>query len=37
MGYNGRDCILKALCEAGELFNQGNNGLVQKILRIVFG
>nr|XP_015839935.1 PREDICTED: uncharacterized protein LOC662629 [Tribolium castaneum] len=35
MGYNGRDCVLRALCEASRLKPKGES-LVDEILRIVF-
>lgn len=36
MGYHGKDCILKALCETGVLFNHKSEGFVEKIIRIIF-
>ncbi|KAJ3627765.1 hypothetical protein MTP99_015116 [Tenebrio molitor] len=36
MGYDGRDCVLRALCEASTRLKPKGGSLVDEILRIVF-
>ncbi|XP_063908797.1 uncharacterized protein LOC135126671 isoform X1 [Zophobas morio] len=36
MGYNGRNCVLRALCEASRHLKPKGESLVDEILRIVF-
>lgn len=36
MGYNGRNCILRALCEASQTLKPKGQSLLDEILRIVF-
>lgn len=36
MGYNGRTCILRSLCEASSQFTIKDNTLFDRILKIVF-
>ncbi|XP_001607063.1 uncharacterized protein LOC100123420 [Nasonia vitripennis] len=36
MGYDGRTCILRALCEAAQRFMPRGNSLVEEMMRIVF-
>ncbi|KAJ8934629.1 hypothetical protein NQ318_001677 [Aromia moschata] len=36
MGYDGRSCIYRALCEAPQRFSQKSNSLSEEFLRIFF-
>lgn len=36
MGYNGRDCILQALCESPKIFNLKRKTMVQELIKTVF-
>lgn len=36
MGYNGRSCILRALCESGERFMGTTTTMVEELVRSVF-
>jgi len=36
MGYNGRECILRALCETSQLFGKKGTTMVKELLRTVF-
>ncbi|KAJ8688552.1 hypothetical protein QAD02_024347 [Eretmocerus hayati] len=36
MGFDGRSCILRALCEASQRFMPKGNSLVEEMIRIVF-
>lgn len=36
MGYNGRDCILRALCESQQTFGRKGTHLIAELLRTVF-
>ncbi|RZB39316.1 DM4 12 domain containing protein, partial [Asbolus verrucosus] len=36
MGYDGRNCVLRALCEASRVLKPKGDSLVDEILRIVF-
>jgi hypothetical protein len=36
MGFNGRDCVLKALCESSQIFIGKQNTLVQELIKTVF-
>lgn len=36
MGYNGRECVLRALCESAQfLYKEGTN-MVEELVRIIF-
>uniref|UniRef100_A0A336MVX6 CSON004923 protein n=1 Tax=Culicoides sonorensis TaxID=179676 RepID=A0A336MVX6_CULSO len=36
MGYNGRECILRALCETSQLFGKKGSTMVKELLRTAF-
>lgn len=36
MGYNGRDCILRSLCEAPQIFGKKGRHLIAELIRTVF-
>lgn len=36
MGYDGRECVLKALCEAPKTFGKRGTHLVAELIRTVF-
>lgn len=36
MGFNGRSCILRALCEASQRLMPKGNTLVEEMMRIAF-
>lgn len=36
MGYNGRECILRSLCEAPQVFGKKGNHLIAEIVRTIF-
>lgn len=36
MGFNGRECILQALCESSQIFNKRRRTMVQELIRTVF-
>uniref|UniRef100_A0A1B0CSE9 Uncharacterized protein n=1 Tax=Lutzomyia longipalpis TaxID=7200 RepID=A0A1B0CSE9_LUTLO len=36
MGYNGKDCILKALCQSHQYFKQRGSNMVEEMLRTIF-
>lgn len=36
MGYDGRDCILRALCESSQIFGKKGSNMVSEIIRIAF-
>lgn len=36
MGYNGRQCILRALCESAQHFFGRATNMVEELIRIVF-
>lgn len=36
MGYHGRDCILKALCESSQMFDKKRKTMVQELIKTVF-
>lgn len=36
MGYNGRQCILRALCESTQYFNKSQSNMVEELVRKVF-
>lgn len=36
MGYNGRDCILRALCESKQYFQKTKMGMMGEMLRVIF-
>lgn len=36
MGYDGRDCVLRALCEVPQMFGKRGSHLVAEIIRTIF-
>lgn len=36
MGYNGRECILRALCETSQFFGKKGTTMVKELLRTAF-
>lgn len=36
MGYNGRECVLRALCETSQLFGAKGATMIKEMLRTVF-
>lgn len=36
MGFNGRQCVLRALCESKQSFNNKEPNMVEKLLSTVF-
>ncbi|TMW48654.1 hypothetical protein DOY81_006243 [Sarcophaga bullata] len=36
MGYNGRDCVLRALCESRQYFQKTKMGMIGEMLRVIF-
>ncbi|KAF5299324.1 hypothetical protein FQA39_LY02497 [Lamprigera yunnana] len=36
MGFNGRSCIFRTLCEASQRFLSQRHGLIEELIRIVF-
>lgn len=36
MGYNGRDCILQALCESPQIFSMKQKTMVQELIKTMF-
>lgn len=36
MGYNGQDCILRALCESSQLLGRSKRSMVQELIKSVF-
>ncbi|XP_012162755.1 uncharacterized protein LOC101454665 [Ceratitis capitata] len=36
MGYNGRECVLRALCESRQYFTRHKMGMIGEILRVIF-
>ncbi|XP_050341033.1 uncharacterized protein LOC126767620 [Bactrocera neohumeralis] len=36
MGYSGRDCVLRALCESRQYFSRTKMGMIGEILRVIF-
>lgn len=36
MGYNGRECILRALCESAQYFVGKGTNMVEELIRVVF-
>ncbi|XP_037808476.1 uncharacterized protein LOC119601550 [Lucilia sericata] len=36
MGYNGRDCILRALCESRQYFQKTKMGMIGEMLKVIF-
>uniref|UniRef100_A0A0A1XQ65 Eukaryotic translation initiation factor 3 subunit A n=3 Tax=Zeugodacus cucurbitae TaxID=28588 RepID=A0A0A1XQ65_ZEUCU len=36
MGYNGRNCVLRALCESRQYFARTKMGMIGEILRVIF-
>lgn len=36
MGYDGRDCVLRALCEAPQVFGKKGSHLIAELIRTVF-
>lgn len=36
MGYNGRACVLRALCESSQYFHKKSTNMVEELVRTVF-
>lgn len=36
MGYNGRACVLRALCESSQFFYKKSTNMVEELIRTVF-
>lgn len=36
MGYNGKQCILRALCESTQYFNSKGSNMVEELVRTIF-
>lgn len=36
MGYDGRQCILRAMCESSQLFRKKGSNMVEELIRIIF-
>lgn len=36
MGYNGRSCVLRALCESSQYFNKKPTNMVEELVRSIF-
>ncbi|XP_055918621.1 uncharacterized protein LOC129950723 [Eupeodes corollae] len=36
MGYNGRDCVLRALCESRKFFHSEKLGMIPELIRTIF-
>lgn len=36
MGYNGRACVLRALCESSQFFRNKSTNMAEELIRIVF-
>lgn len=36
MGYNGRDCVLQALCESSTMFKKKRRTMIQEMIKTVF-
>lgn len=36
MGYNGRACILRALCESSQIFHKKSTNMVEELVRTIF-
>lgn len=36
MGYNGRACILRALCESSQFFRNKSTNMAEELIRIIF-
>ncbi|XP_055716470.1 uncharacterized protein LOC129810177 [Phlebotomus papatasi] len=36
MGYNGKSCVLKALCQSHQYFNRQGSNMIEEILRTIF-
>lgn len=36
MGYSGRECILRALCESGQYFAGKPTNMVEELIRTIF-
>lgn len=36
MGYNGRSCILRALCESSQIFHRKSTNMVEELIRTIF-
>ncbi|XP_055855742.1 uncharacterized protein LOC129918961 [Episyrphus balteatus] len=36
MGYNGRDCVLRALCESRQFFQSKKLGMIPELIRTIF-
>lgn len=36
MGYNGRACVLRALCESSQFFHNKSTNMAEELVRIIF-
>lgn len=36
MGYNGRECVLRALCESAQFLYEEGTNMVEELVRIIF-
>lgn len=36
MGYNGRSCVLRALCESAQYFYKKGSNMIEELVRTVF-
>lgn len=36
MGYDGRDCILRAICESPQYFKSKGSNMIEELLRTIF-
>lgn len=36
MGYNGRACVLRALCESSEFFRSKSTNMAEELIRTIF-
>lgn len=36
MGYNGRSCVLRALCESSQFFRKKSTNMAEELIRIIF-
>lgn len=36
MGYNGRSCVLRALCESSQFFRNKSTNMVEELIRTIF-
>lgn len=36
MGYNGRECVLRALCESAQYFYKKSTSMMEELIHTVF-